>query len=393
MLITCPECSHEVSNKAYSCPNCGYPLKGGRPYQSRRKRRLPNGFGRITEIRGKNLREPYRVMVTAGKDQYGRPIGKLLKPKAFFKTYNEAYMALAEYNKNPYDIDSVITADELYKKWYEKYEKLDHHFSLNKRMRSGWKYTNPAIKSMLVKDIRSRHIRNAIENAERDGVPATEGIKSVLKYMWNQMMDYAVEYDITDKNYARLLRMEISVETKNEHIVYSPEEMKLLENNQAKPLAKMLLVQCYSGWRPKELIEITLDHVDLENWSFSGGSKTNAGKNRIVPIHSHIQPLVKELYDEAVSKGSNYLFCDRHGRALSYDCIWKRNKKIIDELKLNPAHRLHDGRKHFITMAKKANVNEYCLKLMVGHAITDITEKVYTQRNLEWLRTEIEKIP
>lgn len=29
---------------------------------------------------------------------------------------------------------------------------------------------------------------------------------------------------------------------------------------------------------------------------------------------------------------------------------------------------------------------------MVGHKISDITEKVYTQREFEWLKDEIEKI-
>ena len=57
---------------------------------------------------------------------------------------------------------------------------------------------------------------------------------------------------------------------------------------------------------------------------------------------------------------------------------------LRDELKLNPEHRPHDGRKHFVTMAK--------IKYLVGHKISDITEKVYTQREFEWLKEEIEKI-
>ena len=65
---------------------------------------------------------------------------------------------------------------------------------------------------------------------------------------------------------------------------------------------------------------------------------------------------------------------------------------IRDELKLNPEHRPHDGRKHFVTAAKKAGVDEYAIKYMVGHKFSDITEKVYTQREFEWLKTEIEKI-
>ena len=65
---------------------------------------------------------------------------------------------------------------------------------------------------------------------------------------------------------------------------------------------------------------------------------------------------------------------------------------IIKCLGMNPLHRAHDPRKQFVTMGKKAGVNEYALKKMVGHIITDLTERVYTDRDLEWLRNEIEKI-
>jgi integrase len=47
---------------------------------------------------------------------------------------------------------------------------------------------------------------------------------------------------------------------------------------------------------------------------------------------------------------------------------------------------------HFITMAKKAGLDEYAIKYIVGHAILDLTERVYTQRSKEWLKEEIEKI-
>lgn len=66
--------------------------------------------------------------------------------------------------------------------------------------------------------------------------------------------------------------------------------------------------------------------------------------------------------------------------------------KIRDELNLNPQHRAHDGRNHFVTMAKKYGVDEYVIKYIVGHSVNDITEKVYTKRELDWLKNEIEKI-
>ena len=47
---------------------------------------------------------------------------------------------------------------------------------------------------------------------------------------------------------------------------------------------------------------------------------------------------------------------------------------------------------HFITAAKKYHVDEYAIKYIVGHSIQDVTERIYTKREIDWLRNEIEKI-
>lgn len=47
---------------------------------------------------------------------------------------------------------------------------------------------------------------------------------------------------------------------------------------------------------------------------------------------------------------------------------------------------------HFIPTAKKYRVDEYATKYIVGHSIQDITKQVYTKREIDWLKKEIEKI-
>ena len=117
MLIKCPECDLQVSDKASACPHCGCPMQANinqrKPRKSNKRKRLPNGFGQISEIKGRNLRKPFRAMVTTGKDENGRPICKPLKPEAFFSTYNDAYAALVEYNKDPYALDPSITVAQV----------------------------------------------------------------------------------------------------------------------------------------------------------------------------------------------------------------------------------------------------------------------------------------
>lgn len=405
MLIKCPECELQVSDKALSCPHCGYPMKPEaavpRKKKSNKRRRLPNGFGQISEIKGKNLRNPYRVMITVGKDPFGKPVSKLLKPRAYFETYNDAYAALIEYHKNPYDFDSDMTVKDLYEKWSEQhYPKVED--SSSKNHKAAWKYCR-SIYDVPVLEIRPRHIKYCIEEgtAEINGKICNPSnfTKYRIKSLFNCLFDYAVEYEIVDKNYARAfsLNKEVVKELKkvqNKHIPFTEEEINTLWKNVDRlKYVAVILIQCYSGWRPKELCLLKIDNVDLSNWSFTGGVKTESGKDRIVPIHSKIRPLVKQFYEESVKLGNEYLIsCDGKNIGLSYDQLSYRFKNIVKELKLNPKHKPHDGRKHFVTMAKKYKVDEYALKMMVGHEINDITESVYTEREFSWLQEEIEKI-
>lgn len=409
MLLQCPECELQVSDKAIVCPHCGYPLQPNiKPRKSRNKnnkrKRLPNGFGQISEIKGRNLRNPFRAMVTVGKTPTGRPVCKPLKPESYFPTYNDAYAALVEYNKNPYDLAPSITTTELYDRWLPEYEKT---VSDTKAMTSAWEYCS-AVYKMRVIDVRARHIKGCIE----EGVAIIRGkeqtpsatMKNKIKTLFNLMLDYALEYELVDRNYSRTFKLtdetikEIQT-VKKEHIPFTDAEIDLLwEHVDDKRYVDILLIQCYSGWRPQELGLIELKDVDLENWVFTGGMKTNAGINRPVPIHSKIQYFVARKYKEAEALGSQYLFnctdpeCNHKNIKLTYNRYQKGFNRIRDELHLNPAHRPHDGRKHFVTAAKKAGVDEYAIKYIVGHKISDLTEKTYTERQFNWLREEIEKI-
>lgn len=408
MLIKCPECELQVSDKALSCPHCGYPLKSPirtRGKQKKKHRKLPNGFGRISELH-QNLSNPFRAMVTVGKDQFGHPIGSIL---GYYKTYNLAYEALVEYNKNPYDLSKGMTVAQLYEAWTDEY--FDEISLSSKRtINASWVYCSD-IYNMKARDLRVRHIKGCMQNGFRietrgakkgEKIFATASTKARIKSMFNLMLDYGLEYEIVDKNYAR--DFEISGEivrelerSKRDHIIFTPDEIQILWNNIDKPFVDMVLIHIYSGWRPQELAILKLKNVDLDNWTFSGGMKTDAGINRIIPIHSKIRHLVKRNYEKAQKLQSEYLF-NAKGQThagkwnMTYDKYANRYKEIILNLALNPKHKPHDPRKTFITLAKKNNLDEYAIKYLVGHSIQDITERVYTEREISWLQSEIEKI-
>lgn len=82
------------------------------------------------------------------------------------------------------------------------------------------------------------------------------------------MLDYAVEYEIVDKNYARSFAMpkEVRAElesAKKPHIKFSQTEMDTLWNKIDVPYVNIILIQCYTGWRSQELGLIKLKDIDF----------------------------------------------------------------------------------------------------------------------------------
>ena len=337
-----------------------------------KRMRLPNGFGQISKIKNRRLRNPYRAMVTVGKTKEGKPIVKMLKPKAYFRTYNEAYEALLEYHKNPYNPSKDLTLEEVYRMWYEEHEK---HVTpaVAAHTRSYWKRCEN-INGVKIQDIRVIHIKNIIEE-----IPYVNP-KQKVKALLSMVFDYAIEYDIVDKNYPRMYKLKISSETEH-HKPLSPEELKYLwDNLGSNPVIEYILVQCYSGWRPTELCDLKLENINMQEWTFTGGSKTKAGRDRTVPIHDSIKRIVFSKYNQGKIEGRKTLFEHK------YPWYREKFKEVL------PDHSPHDCRSTFITMAKAADMNEYALKRIVGHAINDITEETYTERPIEWLREELGKI-
>lgn len=381
MLLKCPECELQVSDKAHACPHCGYPMipelkPVRRPRQNRRKR-LPNGFGQITEIKGKGLRRPFRAMVTIGKTKTGKPICRLLKPESYFETYNDAYAALLEYNKNPYDFSSDITMEELYNRWSTQHFKKMKSKEGHNYITGAWKQCTP-IYDIKVKGIRIRHMKSMIEGSD-----AAQSVKAHMKMVLNQMMDYAVEYEMTDHNYARDFKVESYKNNPDAHHTFTDDEMDILWSYVGEDRwVDMILVQCYSGWRPTELCGLRKDCIDMSIGCMVGGSKTEAGRNRQVPIHDKIRPIIERYLEN----DSEFLFGGIH-----YERYRQGFVEVIKRLELAD-HTPHDCRVRFVTNAKRSGMDEYAIKLIVGHAIDDLTERIYTKRDFEWLNSEMQKL-
>lgn len=256
---------------------------------------------------------------------------------------------------------------------------------------------------MKLRDIRSRHLRYAIDNAcNESGKPASPTVQSWMKTTFNAMFDYAVENEYVDKNRARMFSIDAIIdkiqEEKEKHIDYTGTEIAtIFQNINRYEALDLVAIQCYSGWRPGELLDLRIENINLEEGLMRGGNKTKAGKNRVVPIHPKIYDLVKARYELATAIGSEWFAVAPDKRTskynkLEYGKFWRLLREAFTNLNINTEHRPHDGRTHFVTMAKKFGVDDFAIKYLIGHAISDMTETTYTRRDINWLRDELGKI-
>ena len=360
-------------------------------------------------------RKRYRARVTIGwetNEETGRTKQIVKTLGSNYKTKGEATSALAEYLKNPYDLNNKdITFEQLYKKWFDEYIDTDEHESIKYRVKAAYRYCSLIYKKkfreITIIDMKdciykgtATCVRGKYKGEQRLASPQS---KEIIKYLFNHIYDYALEARIVERNYAREFTLDKKVFQEKEKnykskVPFSKEEIdKLWKSIEFVPFADMIVYACYSGWRPTELIKLKIKDVDLKNGFVKGGMKTSAGKNRLVPIHPLVSSIVEKYYKEAKSVGSDYLFNDvnnKFGIGLSYDQYLSRFNKVMNALHFRTEITPHYTRHTFITKAKsrEVNMNEYVLKIIVGHDVGDLTEHVYTHRELNDLKEEMDKI-
>lgn len=372
--------------------------------------RRANGTGNIYKMKGGKRRKPWRVRVTVGWElnpKTGR-CKQNLKTLGYYASRAEAEAALVAYQECPYDLNTKdITFKELYEQWTEDYFKKLTSISSERTITSAYRYCS-GLYNMKMRDIRIYHLQECMDKGyiipdrgKEKGQKryASACTKGRIKSMFNLMFDWAYAREIVDRNYARAFELDKETKIKQvrekcKNTIFSKEEIDLLWKNVDKiAFVDMVLCGIYSGWRPQELAILKIKDIDLELQVMYGGMKTDAGKDRCVPIHPLIQPLIEKRYAEAKELGSNYLFNDINGQQgiyMTYDKYRGRFNKVVERLQMD--HHPHETRHTFITKAKRVRMEEYILKRIVGHAINDNTEKTYTHREIEELKAEMRKI-
>lgn len=343
--------------------------------------RNPNGYGSVVTLSG-NRRKPYEVRVNTKIDERGYPKYDVL---GRFEERKEALIALAKYNESPYNVSSQkLTFEDVYNRYFERkfvHSKKQYSRSTQDCTRAAFRKCNMLHKKTF-KNIKSIDLQDVL-----DDYSLSHAMMEHIKNLFNQMYAYALEFDIVDKDWSSFVK--ITKDDDDKHgIPFSKEELSVLWDNVDKvPYVDTILIYIYSGWRVNELIKMPVENIDLENKTFQGGLKNKYSKNRIVPIHSKIYPFVKK-YKEL---GKPFLFCfdDRLIKvSTSYYPYFKQALISCGITKHTP----HDCRHTFASLLNNANANPVAIKRLLGHASNDITEDVYTHKDIDDLRKNIERI-
>lgn len=339
--------------------------------------RMPNGYGSIIKLKG-NRRRPYQVRLTKEFTDEGKQIYMYL---GYFEKKEQAMIALSEYQSSPYDITrETITFEEVYKKMTKEHFPRVSDSAIENYSNCFRKYCKSLYKTRF-KDIRLTHLQGVIDDSGM-----AHPTRAMIKTLFRLMFKFAMKNDIVDKDYSQYVDVG-KREGKINRTPFTQEEIqKLFDNVDKLEFVDTVLIMIFTGLRVGEMLDIKIENVHLDEGYMVGGFKTEAGRNRIIPINSKIEPFIKNYYEK--NKDREYLITNFKGNQMCYS-NYRREKfdNIMEKLEMK--HRPHDARHTFASLMDSANANKLCIKRIIGHSSPDITDSVYTHKTLEELKEAI----
>lgn len=369
-------------------------------------KRRPNGSGTVVKLSGRR-RKPFCAKVTLDERNLTNGEKKRLVIGTF-ETYQEALNALSLYSltvNNTISKKEAMEIDpEVYQKVQEKMSKkvptfLDIYYILDK---DEFSLLSPQTQNSMhgaIKHLKKLHylkidqitLRMIQDVFDEDG--SNHSTQVHMKTICTKVFRYAVVNQCIERNddYTSYIRI-AKYEESDMHRPYTINEILALKKADT-PEAHIMLIFIYTGVRINELLNINRDNIHIdEKCDDDGterlisymitGSKTKAGKNRIVPIHDDI----KQFVIDELLKPEKRLVDVTYANFTTRTVLIKVNKL------LNTHHTMHDTRKTFATLCQMNNLNVYIRKKVLGHRMNDITFDVYTNESKNRLWTEINKI-
>ena len=367
--MICRRCGNEIPDVSLFCNLCGTKQE---KQKSQRKR--GNKTGSVYKL--KNGMYQAAVVVAKWKNKNGKLQMKRIRRN--FAKKSDAVLALTDMIR---EIGNVAPAADLtLRELWEIYSKSKDYDSLSKsqsmKMRIAWNRWKDiefrGIRTLTVADI-----EDMIESKTESYYPARD-----MKVCLSHLFDIAVKREIVQTKKTDYADIPYDP-PKAKRECWSQEEVDALWNdyNAGNSFTAYIIIMCYAGLRYGELATIPLSNIDLGKNMMQWGIKSDAGIDRVIPIHPRIKPLIERI------------ILQRKQRLLEmnednfYDAYWKAISRAgLREL---PPHTC---RHYFFSRLTSAGVQGGIIAEVGGHASYLTTLKNYVRVPLEDKRAAVDRI-
>lgn len=358
--MICPKCKKAAPNEAAFCPWCGKRLT----VQERKHRKRANGTGTICRLSG-NRAKPWMA----------RKNDVLI---GTFETRSEALKALERLTDTQVNELYNLTFAEVYERW-----KQEHGREVSEKLLKNYElaYTQcEALHSRRMRSLRRSDYQAAVIALEEQGLSKSSCNK--LRTMLRQVCEYAQMEGILHSNPADDLTTVARQKSIRE--IFTEEDIQKIKAS-SLPAAQIALIMISSGCRPGELFTVPLANCGKNHMIW--GSKTEAGKNRVIPIGSDGVEAYQTLTILSTVKGGT-LLVDGYGGSRNTESFrrrdWAQLMREIGREGMTP----YSCRHTFITRAIRGGIDLISLEAIVGHVDKETT-KLYTHLRASDLVTAV----
>lgn len=348
-MPSCIKCKAELPENAAFCPVCG---KKQTP-QERKHRKRANGTGSITKLAG-NRAKPW----IARKN--GVSIGT-------FATRAEAQKALERLTDTAVTEKYNMTFKQVYERWHAEHSREISPKTL-KDYEWAFKLCAPIhdrkIRSILRSDYQALIIAQEVQGKSK-------GTCQKLRVLLGMLGRWAYEEGITTTNNADNLNT--TAKQKSTREIFLEADIKAICAS-TLPAAEIASILISCGCRPGELFAVPI--ADCFEDYFIGGSKTEAGKNRVIPIGTEGLAAYQKIRKAALDSGGALLIDGYSGNHVYANYAKREWPKLMDEIGrkgLTP----YTCRHTFITRSIRGGMDLPVLEAIVGHVDRETT-RIYT---------------
>ena len=358
--MDCKYCKTPLPGNAVYCHICG---KRQHPQSKRRRLRRAQSQGTITKLSGKR-ENPYWARLPA---EYGSD-GVTRKSIGCYPTYNAAAEAL---NKAIYVRESeavqncAITLQHIYDRFIASHYYAALSKSGQSSHRTAWKYLTE-VSDIPVCEINKDTFQVPIDNMLEAGLKRESMAK--VRNLSSLLCKESMGLGLISVNFGMLVQLP-KTDTKPSK-PFSSADLRLLWSAVDAGNIDAMTVQTmnYTGMRPSELLSVDITehlHISGEFWYIQTGSKTAAGKNRIIPVPKILHQSILTLIG---GRKSGPLIAAERGGFYRLDTWRSRHFNTLMESLGLSGYTPYSCRHTYADIQKRRKADPEVVMRIMGHA-------------------------